>query len=326
MHDTTTDLQGVHVSLPQLMALEFHARGLSLLARQPRSSILAGSHGSRLRGRGLDFEELRRYLPGDDLRALDWRASSRLGKPFIKAYREERDRPALLVVDQRMNMHFGSVLNFKSVVAAELAALLGWTAWHTGDRVGGLVFNDTQIEQISARRSRETLSALLVAVVRQNTALAVDNPVEDAPGQLDTALLRCLRSAAHDHLICIISDFAGSSDNTLRLLRQLAAHNDVIALQIYDPLALKLPEKGQVLITQGQVQVELTLDRAKVRKPLGDFLQGRLREVAQMLRRSRIPLLMFSTGENTLDQLRRELGRQTIAGQAALGSHVETAP
>jgi uncharacterized protein (DUF58 family) len=89
------------------MALEFKARGLSLVARQPRSSLLAGNHGSRLRGRGLDFEELRRYLPGDDLRALDWRASSRLGKPFVKTYREERDRPALLVVDQRMNMYFG---------------------------------------------------------------------------------------------------------------------------------------------------------------------------------------------------------------------------
>lgn len=305
-----TDTQGVQVSLAQLMALEFKARGLSLLARQPRASILAGGHGSRLRGRGLDFEELRRYLPGDDLRALDWRASSRLGKPFVKTYREERDRPALIVVDQRMNMYFGSVLSFKSVIAAELSALLGWIAWHAGDRVGGMVFNDTRIEHITPRRSRHTVAALLAAVSRQNTQLSADTPAPEAAEQLDNALRRCVQSAGHDHLICIVSDFAGSDANTLKLLRQLSAHNDVLALQIYDPLALTLPEKGRVLVTQGQLHVELTLDRATVRKPLGDFLQGRLREVADMLRRSRIPLLMFSTGEDAALQLRRELGHE----------------
>lgn len=311
MHDTADAPQGVRVSLAQLMALEFRARGLSLLARQPRSSLLAGMHGSRLRGRGLDFEELRRYLPGDDLRALDWRASSRLGKPFVKTYREERDRPALMVVDQRMNMYFGSVLSFKSVVAAQLAALLGWIAFQAGDRVGGLVFNDLRIEQISPRRSRQALSTLLASVVRHNAELSADNPSDDAPLQLDNALRRCLQTAAHDHLICIISDFAGSSDHTLHLLRELSAHNDVLALQIYDPLALTLPERGRIRVTEGQLQVELTLDRARVRKPLGDFLQGRLREVAEMLRRSRIPLLMFSTGEDPLLQLRRELGHSS---------------
>jgi uncharacterized protein (DUF58 family) len=291
------------------MALEFKARGLSLVARRPRSSLLAGNHGSRLRGRGLDFEELRRYLPGDDLRALDWRASSRLGKPFVKTYREERDRPALLVVDQRMNMYFGSVRSFKSVLAAELAALLGWIVWQAGDRIGGVVFDDAHIEQISPRRSRQNMALLLAAVSRKNAALTVSTSIQDAPDQLDLALRRCLQSAAHDHLICIISDFAGSTDTTLQLLRQLSAHNDVLALQVYDPLALKLPEHGRVLVTQGQLQVELTLDRATVHKPLSEYLQGRLRGVAQMLRRSRVPLLMFSTGEDATLQLRRELGR-----------------
>lgn len=309
MHSQHSGYEGVTISLAELMGLEFKARGLSLWARQPRSSLLAGSHGSRLRGRGLDFEELRRYLPGDDLRALDWRASSRLGKPFVKTYREERDRPALLVVDQRMSQYFGSVRCFKSVLAAELAALLAWIAWQAGDRVGGLVFNDQQIEQIRPRRSRQNIAHLLGTITRQNAALTTADPTLDAPQQLDLALRRCLQSAAHDHLICLISDFAGSSENTLGLVRQLAAHNDVLALQVYDPLALKLPERGRVRVTQGQLQVELTLDRATVHKPLSAFLQGRLRDVAQLLRRSHVPLLMFSTGEEAAPQLRRELGR-----------------
>ena len=99
----------VYVSLAQLMALQFQARGLSFVARQPQGSLLAGNHASRLRGRGLNFDELRRYQPGDDLRHLDWRASLRTGKPVVRTFTEERDRPALIVVDQRMSMFFGSV-------------------------------------------------------------------------------------------------------------------------------------------------------------------------------------------------------------------------
>ncbi|WPO98096.1 DUF58 domain-containing protein [Pseudomonas sp. HR96] len=314
MQDNPSPWHGVQVSLAELMALEFKARGLSLLAHQPRASLLAGNHGSRLRGRGLDFEELRRYQPGDDLRALDWRASSRRGLPYVKTYHEERDRPALLLVDQRMNMYFGSQRSFKSVLAAELAALLGWMAWQAGDRVGGLVFNDARIEAIAPRRSRQSVAALLAAISRQNAALSADSVLADAPGQLDLALRRCVQGGGHDQLICIVSDFAGCTEASVQLLRQLAAHNDVLALQVYDPLALRLPERGRVLVTQGQLQVELTLDRATVRKPLGDYLQGRLREVAELLRRSRVPLLMFSSGEEAPLQLRRELGREPRRG------------
>lgn len=126
----------VYVSLAQLMALEFKARDLSFLARQPQGSILAGNHASRLRGRGLNFDELRRYQPGDDLRHLDWRASLRTGKPVVRTFTEERDRPALIVVDQRMSMFFGSQRSFKSALAAELGALTAWMVFNAGDRVG----------------------------------------------------------------------------------------------------------------------------------------------------------------------------------------------
>ncbi|MNN54999.1 hypothetical protein D3C81_1698490 [compost metagenome] len=122
-------------------------------------------------------------------------------------------------------------------------------------------------------------------------------------------LRRCLGIASHDHLICIISDFAGIGPQSLQLLRQLSAHNDVIAVQVYDPLALKVPEHGRILVTQGEMQLELEVERRQVHRPLGEFLTGRLQEVATLLRRSQVPLLMINTGEDALDQLRRELGR-----------------
>lgn len=299
----------VYVSLSQLMNLEPAARGLSFLARQPRNSLLAGNHGSRLRGRGLDFDELRRYQPGDDLRHLDWRASLRTGKAVVRSFTEERDRPALIVVDQRMSMFFGSQRSFKSALAAELAALAAWVAFTSGDRVGGLVFNDQRIDSVVPLRSRARVQALCARVVAHNQALSASQPDGDGE-QLDAVLQRCVALAGHDHLVCLISDFAGAGPRTLALLRQLSAHNDVLALQVYDPLALNLPAKGRLLVTQGQLQVELAVERQHIRKPLGDFLSGRLQHVAQLLRRSQVPLLMFSTALPALEQLRAELGRQ----------------
>jgi len=301
----------VYAALSQLMALEHRVRGLSFLARQPLSSILSGNHASRLRGRGLSFDELRRYIPGDDLRHLDWRASLRYGKPFVRTFTEERDRPTLILVDQRMSMFFGSQRSFKSVVAAELAALSAWIAFHAGDRVGGLVFDDQGIQHIRPLRSRARVEALCAAVIRSNQQLSASGPDSESEHQLDTALRSCIATAGHDSLVCIISDFSGVSPQTLQLLRQLSAHNDVIAMQVYDPLALQLPQQGRLTVTQGQVQVELEIGQRQVNRPLAAFLSGRLQDVAQMLRRSQVPVMMISTGEDPLLQVRRELGRLT---------------
>lgn len=300
----------VYVSLAQLMALQFQVRDLSFVARQPQGSILAGNHASRLRGRGLNFDELRRYQPGDDLRHLDWRASLRTGKPVVRTFTEERDRPALIVVDQRMSMFFGSVRSFKSAMAAELGALAAWMVFNAGDRVGGLVFNDQRIDSVAPLRSRKRVEALCSRIVQQNAALTASNPDHEGDGQLDKVLQQCLAVAGHDHLICLVSDFAGAGARTVQLMQQLSAHNDVIALQVYDPLALNVPSRGQLRVTQGQLQVELAVNQRQVRQPLGDFLGGRLKDVANLLRRSQVPLLMISTALPAADQLRSELGKR----------------
>ena len=300
----------VYVSLAQLMALQFQARGLSFVARQPQGSLLAGNHASRLRGRGLNFDELRRYQPGDDLRHLDWRASLRTGKPVVRTFTEERDRPALIVVDQRMSMFFGSVRSFKSTVAAELGALVAWMVFNAGDRVGGLVFNDSRIDSVAPLRSRKRVETLCSRIALQNSELNAGNADHEGDSQLDKVLLQCVALAGHDHLICLVSDFAGAGSRTLQLLQQLSAHNDVVALQVYDPLALNVPSRGQLLVTQGQLQVELAVSQRKVRQPLGDFLGGRLKDVASLLRRSQVPLLMISTALPAAEQLRTELGKR----------------
>src|SRR6476659_1912324 len=127
---------GVYVDLEHLIMLEQRGRRVSLLPRQPVQSLLSGRYASRMRGRGLNFEEIRDYRLGDDIRSIDWKVTQRLGKPHIRVFNEERDRAGLLVVDQRLSMFFGSKLTMKSVTAAETAAIVAWRILNVGDRVG----------------------------------------------------------------------------------------------------------------------------------------------------------------------------------------------
>jgi uncharacterized protein (DUF58 family) len=141
----------VHVSLHRLMRLQHAAAGFSFLPRQPVTSLLSGRHASRLRGRGLNFEEIRAYQAGDDIRMIDWKVTARTREAHSRVFTEERDRPGLLLVDQRVNMFFGTRVYMKSVTAAEVAALSAWRLLKATDRVGALVFNDTQGSRTSGR-------------------------------------------------------------------------------------------------------------------------------------------------------------------------------
>ena len=161
----------IHANLKALVALQHQASGFSFLPRQPVHSVLSGRHSSRLRGRGLNFEELRQYRAGDDIRTMDWKVTNRTKKPHVRVYTEERERPVLLLIDQRINMFFGSRLKMKSVVAAELAAIAAWRVISVGDRVGALVFNDIGIVETRPQRSRKTVMQILSNTIKANHAL-----------------------------------------------------------------------------------------------------------------------------------------------------------
>ena len=138
------------------------------------SSILSGRYASRLRGRGLNFEEIRRYLPGDDIRTMDWKVTARTRSPHVRVYTEEKDRAVVLVIDQRINMFFGTRDKLKSVTAAELAALGAWRAVAVGDRVGAVIFNDTELVDVRPQRSQKTVMSILGTIIRMNHELQVD--------------------------------------------------------------------------------------------------------------------------------------------------------
>ncbi|TWT35860.1 hypothetical protein KOR34_07560 [Posidoniimonas corsicana] len=293
------------VTLEELMLLQADARGFSLQSRQPAGSLLAGRHASRLRGRGLTFEELRQYHQGDDIRTMDWKATARLRSPQVRVYAEERERPVLLVVDQRQTMYFGSRRAMKSVAAAEVAALGAWRAIKGGDRVGGLVFNEHEIVEVRPHRSRTRVMQLLSAVQRLNCQLA--EPPASGDVTLDGVLRRAAQVAKHDHLVVLISDLDGAGDETKRLASQLAAHNDVLVAAVYDPLGASLTGSPGMLAADRGQSWEVA-GGASFAREFWDTFQQRLDEWREVFRALRVPLLPISTARPVVDQVREMFG------------------
>lgn len=240
---------GVVAELERLVGMRHEARALTFLPGQSKRSLLSGRRASKLRGRGLDFEELRAYVAGDDVRNIDWRVTARTQKPFVRLYREERDRPVLLVVDQRPTMFFGSGSKMKSVAAAELAALIAWRVLAQGDRVGGLVFGATRSWALGPERSAARVHRLCQALVEASAELIEPTraPTRDAV----EALREAERLATHDELIIVISDFRDLSDEAQELFARLRRHNDLLLVWVTDPLEKDLPDVGTVHVSDG---------------------------------------------------------------------------
>ena len=298
----------IHVNREHLQGLGEAARGLSFSSRQPAASVLNGRHASHLRGRGLNFEEMRNYLPGDDVRSIDWKATARTGKPHVRVFTEERDRPTLLVVDQRMSMLFGTRLNLKSVTAAEAATIAGFRILDAGDRIGGIVFDDETQHEVPPRRSRGALESFLDAMIKMNNALHADRLVPDSTARLNDILKSVTRIAHHDHLVIIFSDFDGIDESTHRRLSDIAAHNDLILMMTIDPIALNLDTEHSAVLGDGSMQAEVDLSSSTIRRQVAAVSEKRLARIHRWQQEINLTLLQLSSGEETLAQIRRQLG------------------
>ncbi|WP_234052755.1 MULTISPECIES: DUF58 domain-containing protein [unclassified Xanthobacter] len=302
-------VEGVYVDLQELIALEQRGRRVSFLPRQPVHSLLAGRYASRMRGRGLNFEEIRDYRPGDDVRSIDWKVTARLRKPHVRVFNEERDRQGLLVIDQRLSMFFGSRLAMKSVTAAQAGAICAWRILAAGDRIGGLVFNDTDMEEVRPERARHTVLHLLSQIVARNQMLGVGRGIVSHPDMLNRALDRVRRLAPHDATVIVISDFDGADEATHDIIADLSRHNSVIALLVHDPLQSELPASARMTVTDGELQIVLEVGRESVRKNIREVTEARLRSVFAWTRELGVPVLPLSAAEETARQIQKLIGQ-----------------
>jgi len=299
---------GVSLGLAELVGLRAAARGLELGARRRTLSVQAGGYLSAYRGRGLEFEEVRAYQSGDDARSIDWRVTARRGRPYTKLFREERERPVLLLVDLHPGMHFGTRRQLKSVLAGRMAALLAWAAARAGDRVGGLVSAPDVHREIPPAARDAGVLPLLHALVR----LQPGGPGTRVPGRLDMALARMRRVTSPGSLVVVLSDFREMGEAAERHIAALCQHNDVIGGLLYDPLEATPPPAGRYRV--GTLGRQWTLDTGQAR------LAGRWREAFQahregvhgLLRRHGAHYMEAATADSPLHALRRGLARSAV--------------
>jgi len=300
--------QGAYCELEQLIDLRHSGRQLNLAQRNRALSALSGPNKTNFRGRGIDFEEVRDYQPGDDIRTIDWRVTARTGSAHTKIFREERERPVLVVCDQRNSMFFGSKYCCKSVLASHCTALLSWAALEQGDRVGGLVFNDNSHSEIRPRRSRRSVLALLNLVQAFNQQLPLESEQDDEK-QFTTLLLELRRIVRPGSAIFLVSDFRGAlQKSALEHLYQLSRHTEITAIHCSDPLEKDLPVSGRYRVTDGRQNADLFTGDNLLRRTFRDRFTSHLEKLHSDYGELGIPVLELSTAEAPLQHLQPYYG------------------
>jgi len=231
--------------------------------------------------------------------------TARVGRPFTKVFREERERPVIIGVDQCHNMFFGSQVAFKSVVAAEAAAIICWTTVDNGDRVGGVVFSDTQQELVKPRRSKRSALRFLDTLARYNQDLVQHHTDDQVAGEnyLQQALEQIYRITRPGSNVYLISDFQGFNERCRQYLHQLAIHNSVTCIFIYDALEENLPIPGVYSITDGNQRSTINTYRKSIRSLYHDQFSDRVELLVGEFNKMKVPLIAVRTDQVVLDQL-----------------------
>lgn len=293
---------GAYTDIHELIRLRHATKEIPSLTVDKSRNPLAGLLTSNFRGRGIDFSEVRQYEPGDDVRTIDWRVTARTQQPHTKLFQEERERPVLLIVDQSANMFFGSTVRFKSVLAAEIAALLAWLSLAGGDRVGGIVFNQASHRDVRPRRSKHSVLRLLHEIDDFNHQLQRDQ-VENTHSYLANALLNTRRVAKHGCTVILISDFLHFNEDAATHLRQIAQHNDVVGIRVYDPMESELPAPDLYTITNGESRLQINTASQANRQRYKASFEQRNEQIQQQFNRLKSPLLSLSTAADVVNEL-----------------------
>ncbi|QIZ77226.1 DUF58 domain-containing protein [Ferrimonas lipolytica] len=232
---------GVQVTLPELIARAEHQGLIRSHHTNNAKALQAGERLSRLKGRGMEFAEVRAYQYGDDVRSIDWRVTARTGKAHTKLFRDEREQPVLLCVDLGSRMQLGSKLVLQAVQAAHLAATIGWHVSNQGDRLGGIIVNETDHSELKPRARRGGLLPLLESMVELQPTTEHNNDY------WQQALERLHRLARAGSQVVIITNPLGFDEASMQQIRRLRQHAQVRLFCITDPLFEQLAQQRHSL-------------------------------------------------------------------------------
>ncbi len=322
---------GIELAMPELLHYQNKTALIDLSARKNIHGQMSGNYLSRSKGRGMEFDEVRHYQTGDDIRAIDWRVTARTGKTHTKLFREELERPVLIATDLSASMHFGSQLLFKSVQAAHLASLVAWHAKNRGDRLGGIVFNQHEHLELKPRSRKEGVLHYLHALTAmhlsqhqsqfksQYTGPQSKENITDKPDSKSESYFRdnCARIrqvAKPGSLVYLITDAQqikavnnSHQQDALRHLTQISQHCELVVCLIDDPLEQELPTstiKLNVTLTDGNNRQQLTLGDTNTAVTYQQQAQTILEHCSQLLTKAGARVINFSAGQTLEQQLK----------------------
>ncbi len=255
-------------------------RRVEIKSRLTSEQLMAGASASIFKGRGIDFEDVREYVPGDDVRRIDWNVSARMRKTFVKRFIEERELMVMVLVDMSWSGHFGTAGRTKRELAAEIAGALAFSAVRDSDRVGLILFTDKVEHYLPARKTRQHVFRLIRDMLYHE--------VEGRGTSIRNAL-RFLNHVVHrPAIVFLISDFIDAGYE--RLLKAANQRHDVIAIRLLDPRELSLPDVGRALLQDAETGEVMEVDTADPELRLAYEREARTREEALLdfFRRSRI--------------------------------------
>ena len=305
------DASPVSVTQAGLIRLNGPARLIALDVLRV-NSLQTGAYVSHFRGRGMEFDESRPYQPGDDPRSIDWRVTARSTTAYTKLFREERERPVLVVTDLRQNMHFATRGCFKSVNASRAAALLAWAAHHRGDRLGGLIFGDDSHRELKPRLGRQAALRFVHALVehpdwQRRRRLEGD----DGEAAMTTAMAALRRVARPGSLVVILSDFAGFGRAAQSYLSSVARHNEVLAVFLSDPVERNLPPPGRYRLVANDEELAIDTGASRARDDYHAAFEQRVQALDTFCQRYGVHLMPMSTDDDPVSTLQAALGRRT---------------
>ncbi len=272
-------------------------RLIEITTRKVVDDVLTGQYRSHFKGQGVQFSEHRLYVPGDDVRHIDWKVSARTRDPLIKKYDEEREVTVFLIVDVSGSEYFGTSRKLKAEIAAEVGGMLAYAATHTGDRVGVLLFAGEVEHIIPPKKGRQHV----LRVIRDLLTHESKTQGTDLSGALEAAN----RIMKHSGVVFIISDYI--ADHYDVPLKRLSRKHDVVAIQVADEREIRIPEVGQILLYNPETGEESLVDTSsyafkKWFKEYGENFETHTRTA---FKGSRVETLKIFTKENYGDAVVR---------------------
>ena len=295
----------------ELKELLRQVRRLEIRTERMVDSLAAGEYRSRFKGQGMEFEEVREYTEGDDIRHIDWNVTARANKAYIKTFREERDLTVMLLVDVSGSMRFGAIPGIaprtKQALAAEAAAIVGVTAMRNNDLIGLIAFSDTTECHLPPRKGRKHA----MRVVRECLTTRTGSHATS----LATALEQLLRTVKKRTVCFVISDFLTLEPDLGAMLARAGRKHDLIGMRVRDPAESELPAGAPLALVDPESKAEQVISTSRrSRRRYRDSYLAQLDHVSKCFRNSGCDLVELTTAEGAFTAVQRFFRQRRRAG------------